>query len=137
MGDRVIRKATEEGQTGVATQVSASASPSNDATPFGANWKRTQVLAAAPDPGFPDPRVPPAPLPTPAPTPKPTPQPKDTPTPQPRPSAAGSSTPYPKATSPFLLHGPTVTPVPIDTNPKNLPTPEASPILGPSNPPPR
>jgi hypothetical protein len=137
MGDRVIRKATEEGQTGVATAVAVAASPgaSGDATPFGPNWKRTQVLAAAPDPGFPDPRVPPEPLPTVPPTPKPTPRPKDTPTPAP--TAPGTATPYPKATSPYLLHGPTVTPVPIKVNPKDAPTPEASPVLGPSNPPPQ
>ena len=135
MGDRVIRKATEEGQTGVGTsvQVTASAGPA-DATPFGVNWKRTQVLAAAGDPGFPDPRVPPAPLPTPPPTPKPTPTPHSTPTPVPTQAPPATATPYAKPTSPYLLHGPTVTPVPI--NPKNAPTPEASPILGPSNPPP-
>ena len=140
MGDRVITRATEEGQTGVGNTLTFSPAPgATDAVPMGPNWKRTQVLAAAPDPGFPDPRVPPAPLPTPIPTPKPTPHPIATPTPIP--SDLGTPTPLP--TSPYYVHGPTITPAPlhptpepINTSSKNLPTPEASPILGPSNPPP-
>lgn len=141
MGDRVITKATEEGQTGVGNTLTFSPNPgATDAVPMGPNWKRTQVLAAAPDPGFPDPRVPPVPLPTPIPTPKPTPTPRYTPTPVPTPQAG---TPTPMPTSPYYLHGPTITPAPlhptpepINTNPKNMPTPEGTPILGPSNPPP-
>ncbi|GAC1509130.1 MAG: hypothetical protein NVS1B14_13090 [Vulcanimicrobiaceae bacterium] len=144
MGDRVISHATEEGQTGVGTTIVLSPSPGpSDAAPFGPNWKRTQVLAAAPDPGFPDPRVPPQPLPTPQPTPVPTPKPKTTPTPVPEQSTQAPA-PTPRATSPYYLHGPSVTPAPlhptpppINVNPKNAPTAEPSPILGPSNPPPR
>jgi hypothetical protein len=36
---------------------------------YGPDWRRSQTLSGAPDPGFPDPRVPPAPLPTRAPAP--------------------------------------------------------------------
>jgi hypothetical protein len=50
---------------------------------YGPDWKRSQTLAAAPDPGFPDPRVPPVPLPTAPPTPKPTPEAKPRWTPNP------------------------------------------------------
>lgn|GEM_PF-952045 len=143
MGDRVITKATEEGQTGVGNTLTFSPQPgATAAVPLGPNWKRTQVLAAAPDPGFPDPRVPPVPLPTPVPTPKPTEQPKYTATPVPTP-AEKTPAPTPMATSPYYLHGPSITPAPlhptpqpINTNPKNMPSPETTPILGPSNPPP-
>ena len=31
---------------------------------YGPSWQRSQTLSAAPDPDFPDPRVPPVPLPT-------------------------------------------------------------------------
>ncbi|MBC5815994.1 MAG: hypothetical protein GIW97_05580, partial [Candidatus Eremiobacteraeota bacterium] len=141
MGDRVITKATEEGQTGVGNTLTFSPNPgATDAVPMGPNWKRTQVLAAAPDPGFPDPRVPPAPLPTPVPTPKPTERPKDTPTPVPVRTPRSEQTPTPMPTSPYYLHGPSITPAPlhptpepINTNPKNMPTPETTPLLGPSN----
>ncbi|GAC1392263.1 MAG: hypothetical protein NVSMB31_10180 [Vulcanimicrobiaceae bacterium] len=144
MGHRVIKKATEQGQTGVGNTLTFTPNPSaTESVPYGPNWKRTQVLAAAPDPGFPDPRVPPAPLPTPQPTPVPTPKPKTTPTPVPEQSTQAPA-PTPRATSPYYLHGPSVTPAPlhptpppINVNPKNAPTAEPSPILGPSNPPPR
>ena len=133
MGDRIITKSTEQGETGVTSSLTFTPSPNaSDPVPFGGNWKRTQVLAAAGDPGFPDPRVPPAPLPTPVPTPKPTPRPVASPTPEPTPP----SSPSPRPTSPYYLHGPSVTPAPLAIPTKNLPTPEPSPILGPSNPPP-
>ncbi|MDP9017091.1 MAG: hypothetical protein M3N19_02065, partial [Candidatus Eremiobacteraeota bacterium] len=119
MGDRVIKKATEQGQTGVGNSLTFTPNPSStESVPFGPNWKRTQVLASAPDPGFPDPRVPPAPLPTPMPTPVPTPKPKPTATPVPQASVA----PTPRATSPYLLHGPSITPAPLHPSPEPIST---------------
>jgi hypothetical protein len=52
------------------------------AASYGPDWQRSQTLSGAPDPGFPDPRVPPVPLPTRPPAPTPSPQPK-APTPNP------------------------------------------------------
>ncbi len=73
MGDRVMIEAAESGSlstTPIVTPV-----PEATTGPFGPDWKNTQALAAAPDPRFSDPRVPPKPLPTAEapPTPKPTP----------------------------------------------------------------
>jgi hypothetical protein len=73
MGDRVMTEAAENGglnATPIVTPV-----PRATTGPFGPDWKNSQALAAAPDPRFPDPRVPPKALPTPeaSPTPKPTP----------------------------------------------------------------
>jgi hypothetical protein len=73
MGDRVMTEAAENGNlntTPIVTPV-----PESTTGAYGPDWKNTQTLAAAPDPRFPDPRVPPKPLPTPEqpPTPKPTP----------------------------------------------------------------
>ena len=138
MGNRVILKATEQGQTGVGSTLTITPNPdaTDNNTPFGPNWKRTQILAAAPDPGFPDPRVPPEPLPTPPPTPKPTPPP-----PEPAKTPVPLQTPVPNPTftvapRPTPSGGATSTPAVIPTNSKNLPTPESSPILGPNPPPP-
>ena len=116
MGDRVMRHATEEGQTGVGSSLTFTPNPqASESGPYGPNWKRTQALAAAADPGFPDPRVPPMPLPTPIPTPKPTPTPPPTPeptlaplptfTPEPSPSVATSGSPGPTA-APSTITGP-------------------------------
>jgi hypothetical protein len=82
MGNRVIGQATEQQLQSV---VPAAVSPSPDSSPqaYGPDWKRSQALSAAGDPGFPDPRVPPKPLPTLPPTPKPRPTPVPTPTPNP------------------------------------------------------
>ena len=63
MGDRVMTEAAENGSlspTPIVTPV-----PEPTAGPYGPDWKRSQTLAAARDPHFPDPRVPPKPLPTP------------------------------------------------------------------------
>ena len=150
MGDRVITKATEQGQSGVGSSISYS--PARQATEPGAmgpNWKRTQVLAFAPDPGFPDPRVPPVPLPTPIPTPRPTERPAATPRPAPTPTS--DITPQPQATSPYLLHGPSITPAPLSSTSQPVGTakpppkggkatpgskPEETPVPGPVPPPP-
>jgi hypothetical protein len=128
MGDRVMTRVTEQGQTGVGNTLLLSPAPAaSDAGPYGPNWKRTQVLAAATDPGFPDPRVPPAPLPTPEPTPKPTPRPPATPKPTP-------------VANPTFTVAPAPTPTPSPTgspSPGASPgaTPQASPVVGPPVPP--
>lgn len=63
MGDRVLGQAGHTLQS-VAT-VTITPDPNQSNGPFGPDWKRSQTLSAAPDPRFPDPRVPPQPLPTP------------------------------------------------------------------------
>lgn len=73
-GDRVIGQVTEKRLEGIAP-VTVTPEPEQSTAPYGPDWKRTDVLSAAPDPDFPDPRVPPEPLPTPTPTPKWTPTP--------------------------------------------------------------
>jgi hypothetical protein len=79
MGDRVMTEAAESGNintTPIVTPV-----PEATTGPYGPDWKSTQTLAAAGDPNFPDPRVPPKALPTPPPPPTPSPTPKWTPNP--------------------------------------------------------
>lgn len=76
MGDHVLGQAASSGPEAmpIVTPV-----PTSTVAAYGPDWKRIQTLAAASDPGFPDPRVPPKPLPTPLPTPKPvTPKPSPT-----------------------------------------------------------
>lgn len=87
-GDKVIGQVTEKRLTSIAP-VTVTPAPQGSVNPYGPDWKRTDVMAAAPDPGFPDPRVPPVPPPTPEPLPKFTPKAgsnghaKPTPTPRP------------------------------------------------------
>jgi hypothetical protein len=69
-GDRVIGQVTEKRLESVAPVTVTPAPVKSGASPYGPNWKRTDVMAAADDPGFPDPRVPPAAPPTPTPEPK-------------------------------------------------------------------
>jgi hypothetical protein len=99
MGDRVMTEAAENGNLNTTPLIT----PVPDATsaPYGPDWKNTQTLAAAPDPHFPDPRIPPKPLPTVPPSPSPSPTPTWTPnpnipiwdqTPPPSPSVSPSST---------------------------------------------
>jgi hypothetical protein len=98
MGDRVLADAADTGssaQTPLVTPL-----PESTATgPYGPDWRSNQPLAAATDPHFPDPRIPPKPLPTLPPTPKPTPTPKWTPNPnvpiwdQTPPPASGAASP--------------------------------------------
>ena len=100
MGDRVFTRTSEHGSletTPLITPV-----PAATTAPFGPDWKGSQTLAAAPDPGFPDPRIPPKPLPTAPPAATPTPKPRWTPNPKipiwdqtPPPSGAASATPSP------------------------------------------
>ena len=69
-GDRVIGQVTEKRLDSIAPVTVTPAPPAKSAAPYGPDWKRTDVMAAAADPGFPDPRVPPKALPTATPTPK-------------------------------------------------------------------
>ncbi|HET6893967.1 MAG TPA: hypothetical protein VFH72_01125 [Candidatus Baltobacteraceae bacterium] len=85
-GDRVIGQVTEKRLESIAPVTVTPAPAKNSANPYGPDWKRTDVMAAASDPGFPDPRVPPVLPPTPTPVPKytlppATPAPTATPTP--------------------------------------------------------
>jgi hypothetical protein len=96
--------------------------------PYGPNWKNSQTLAAAPDPHFPDPRVPPVPLPTVPPAPTPSPTPKWTPNPN---IPIWDQTPPPAATSPA--------PLPSQQQPAASPgatVPSAPTVYGPVTPPP-
>lgn len=119
MGDRVLGQATEH--TLPALAAIATPDPNASTGPYGPDWKRSETLAAAPDPRFPDPRVPPQPLPTPLPVataapvaatptpnpnipvwrqqplPTPTPATSDTPSPTPEPSTGASPAPTPSA----------------------------------------
>lgn len=79
MGDKVLGQAANSGPAAMPLVTPAATATTE---PYGPDWKRSQTLAAAGDPGFPDPRVPPKPLPTLPPTPKPTPV-THTPTPNP------------------------------------------------------
>jgi hypothetical protein len=99
MGDRVMTEAAEGGSL-VATPIITPLPQPSDTGAYGPDWKNTQTLAAAPDPNFPDPRIPPKPLPTLAPSPTPSPTPKWTPnpnvpvwdqTPPPSPEAEGTT----------------------------------------------
>lgn len=68
-GDRVIGQVTEKRLTSIAP-VTVTPAPQGTVAPYGPDWKHTDVMAAAADPNFPDPRVPPEPPPTPTPLPK-------------------------------------------------------------------
>lgn len=79
MGDRVLDQAAGANSQNAVAAVTPE--PTQSAGSYGPDWKRSDTLAGAADPHFPDPRVPPQPLPTPLPTPKPTPVPVASPTP--------------------------------------------------------
>ena len=85
-GDRVIGQVTEKRLESIAP-VSVAPAPDATVAPYGPDWKRTDVMAAAPDPGFPDPRVPPVAPPPPTPIPRFTPPPFTASTPAPAPKA--------------------------------------------------
>lgn len=120
MGDRVLVDAVDSGsnaQTPLVTPL-----PESTATgAYGPDWKVTQALAAAPDPHFPDPRVPPKPLPTAA-TPSPSPKPTSTWTPNPNVPVWDQNTP--PAGSPSPAASPSATPDPdtIVASPQPIPT---------------
>lgn len=86
-GDRVIGQVTEKRLQSIAPVTVTPAPAKKSTSPYGPDWKRTDVMAAASDPDFPDPRVPPAALPTATPRPKFTPPPPtEAPTPTPTPN---------------------------------------------------
>lgn len=104
-GDRVIGQVTEKRVESIAPVTVTPAPEKKKALPYGPDWKRTDVMAAAEDPGFPDPRVPPAVVPTPTPTPKFKPRP---------PTIGPSPTPTPNMNLPIWRRAaplPTATPV--------------------------
>jgi hypothetical protein len=101
MGDRVMTEAAENGNLNTTPLITPVPEPTSG--PYGPDWKNTQTLAAAPDPDFPDPRIPPKPLPTVPRSPSPSPTPTWTPnpnipiwdqTPPPSPSASPESTTF-------------------------------------------
>lgn len=85
-GDKVIGQVTEKRLDSIAPVSVTPAPRETNAGPYGPDWKRTTVMAAAEDPQFADPRVPPLPLPTPPPPPKFRAKPKPTPSPTPTPN---------------------------------------------------
>jgi hypothetical protein len=115
-GDRVMGQVSEKRLDSIApVTVTPAPSPTNTSTsPYGADWKRTQVMAAATDPGFPDPRVPPQPLPTLAPAAKrgakPIPTGGATPTPTPTPNL---NIPIWRRNAPLPTATPVSTPTPV------------------------
>lgn len=105
-GDRVIGQVTEKRLQSIAPVTVTPAPKKKSANAYGPDWKRTDVMSAASDPGFPDPRVPPVPPPTPPPPPKYTPPPREAPTP----------TPTPNLNLPIWRRAaPMPTPTPVDT----------------------
>ena len=77
MGQNVLRNVNQGNLASIPVAITPNPDPSS--APYGPNWKAPQALAAAPDPGFPDPRVPPVALPTAIP--RPSVEPQATPTP--------------------------------------------------------
>ena len=116
MGSRVLVAAANSDSGGQVIVTPLPTDSTGGNALYGPDWKRSQTLAAAPDPGFPDPRVPPKPLPTPPPTPKPSngpthnpnlpiwdytfaPSPTPQPTDSPSPLEQASTGPLPKPTA--------------------------------------
>lgn len=135
MGDRVLGQATEKRLTSVAP-VTITPAPNPTTAPYGPDWKRSQVLAAAADPGFPDPRVPPVPVPTAPPAPSPAPgqnaaqpqirnAPRPTPTPTPNLNLPiwRRARPLPVATSSAAPPAGLLTPAPGSPGPDPTPQP--------------
>ncbi|HVA33910.1 MAG TPA: hypothetical protein VNG31_07155 [Candidatus Baltobacteraceae bacterium] len=113
MGDRVLGQATEH----TLPSIAAVQTPEPDATPgpFGPDWKRSEALSAAPDPRFPDPRVPPRPLPT-------------VPPATAAPIVPATATPNPNVPIWRQQPLPTATPLPILTPEGATPVASASPL---------
>ncbi len=85
-GDKVIGQVTEKRLDSIAPVSVTPAPRQTNSGPYGPDWKRTDVMSAAEDPRFPDPRVPPVPLPTVPPAPKLKPRPSSEPSPTPTPN---------------------------------------------------
>jgi hypothetical protein len=122
MGDRAIFEATDAGSN--APLVTPLPEPTSTGA-YGPDWKKTQVLAAASDPRFPDPRIPPKPLPTLPPPPSPKPSPTSSWTPNPNipiwdqtPPPSGSVSPSPSPAESPTDSGPVV-----ESPPPVMPTP--------------
>lgn len=109
MGDRVLGQATEKRLTNI-SPITITPAPNPTTAPYGPDWKRSQVLAAASDPGFPDPRVPPVAIPTAAPAPSAAPDQRGAP--------QGRQTPHPTPTPNLNL--------PIWRRTRPLPVPSAA-----------
>ena len=112
-GDRAIGQVTEKRLESIAPITVAPAAPDATVAPYGPNWKRTDVMAAAPDPGFSDPRVPSVAPPPPTPIPRFTPPPFVAPTPVAGPKATPNlSIPVWRRTAPLPTSAPTEPPTP-------------------------
>lgn len=121
-GNRVIGQVTEKRLQSIAPVTVTPAPKQTGAKPYGPDWKRTDVMAAAPDPGFPDPRVPPVAPPTPTPVPKYTPPP---------PTMAPTPTPTPNMNLPiWRRNAPLPTATPESTGSPGI-TPSGSPSAAP------
>ena len=113
MGNSVL--GSTERRADAVPQIVITPAPNQTTGPFGPDWKRSQTLSAAPDPGFPDPRVPPQPLPTRLPR----------------------ATPAPKATATYNPSIPIWRQKPLPTINPQAPVPGSTetPVPGPSIPP--
>ena len=116
MGERVLGAPSSDRTLG-ATQIRITPAPDQTTAPYGPDWKRSSTLSAAADPGFPDPRIPPAPLPTRAPV------------------VAPAVTPRPRPTLnpniPIWRQTPIPTGSPLET-PQLSPSPKVSPTTSPT-----
>ncbi|MDQ2681837.1 MAG: hypothetical protein M3Y21_12600 [Candidatus Eremiobacteraeota bacterium] len=135
MGDRVLGQATEKRLDSIPYAV-LTPNPNQTTSPYGPGWKDSQVLSVAPDPHFPDPRIPPVPLPTPAPA-------STAAAVHPQAKSVAKPTPTPDLNVPVWrrsqpLPGSPPTPAP-SAGASTAPSPVSTPTLvpGPSNPPPR
>lgn len=103
MGYHLLGQSTELSPAILPTVLITPEPPDAGSGVYGPDWKRSETLSGAPDPGFPDPRVPPVPLPTRQPAPKPSALP---PTPTPNPNIpiwrrqSPMPTPIPPTTTP-------------------------------------
>lgn len=118
MGNRVLGQVSghmrRSEPTPVIPQIGVKSDPATEV-----NWKHTQVMSVATDPGFPDPRITPPPPPPPR-TPEPYTAPPLVVRHTPRPEPAPSREPYtsPPLPIPLVSHTPpneVITPVPSDT----------------------
>jgi hypothetical protein len=121
LGYHVLSQTTELHPVVVPTVLVTPEPMATTGGPYGPAWKRSQPLAAAPDPNFPDPRIPPVPLPTPRRTPKP------------KPTSTSPPTPTPNPNIPIWDQSPFPPPMPVtpspSASPSGQPTAGASPAV--------
>ena len=115
-GDKVIGQVTEKRLNSIAPVSVTPAPRQTNSGPYGPDWKRTDVMSAAEDPHFPDPRIPPVPPPTMPPPPKNTPRPT---------AAPPSPTPTPNLNIPIWRRAAPL-PTPAGTGPPGTPVPGPS-----------